>query len=179
MNLAPYSQSACLRGAKQSVERGQESVASAERDALRVFLISLPLVSQTSQGTIQGAIFDQSGGAIPGAMVTVVDVARGVTRALTTDSAGQYVAANLTPGTYTVRGEAKGFPDYRAHQRAGRGGTNIRVDLTLQPGAQTQTITVNRRVCPRSIRPTRRWAARLATRRSSRCPLMAATLNAC
>jgi hypothetical protein len=32
-----------------------------------VFLISVPLLSQTSQGTIQGAIFDQTGGAIPGA----------------------------------------------------------------------------------------------------------------
>ncbi len=74
-----------------------------------VLLISIPALSQTSQGTIQGAIFDQSGGAIPGATVTVIDVARGVSRALTTDSVGEYVAVNLTPGTYTVRGEAKGF----------------------------------------------------------------------
>ena len=38
--------------------------------------------SQTSQGTIQGGVFDQSGGAVAGATVTVIDVARGVTRTL-------------------------------------------------------------------------------------------------
>jgi hypothetical protein len=109
---------------------------------LAVFLISLPVLSQSSQGTIQGAIFDQTGGAIPGAGVTVIDVARGVTRTLTTDSVGEYVATNLTPGTYTVRGEAKGF---QTTERTGvliQVGQNIRVDLTLQPGQQSQTITV-------------------------------------
>ena len=109
---------------------------------ITVFLVRLPLSSQTSQGTIQGAIFDQSGGAIPGAMVTVIDVARGVTRALTTDSAGQYIATNLTPGTYTVRGEANGFQTTERTSVLVEVGQNIRVDLTLQPGAQTQTITV-------------------------------------
>jgi Carboxypeptidase regulatory-like domain len=76
---------------------------------LGIFLISLSAFSQASQGTIQGAVFDQTGGVIPGAMVSVIDVARGVTRTLTTDNAGQYVAVNVTPGTYTVRAEAKGF----------------------------------------------------------------------
>ena len=33
-------------------------------------LICLPLFSQTTQGTIQGGVFDQTGGAIAGATVT-------------------------------------------------------------------------------------------------------------
>jgi DNA-binding NarL/FixJ family response regulator len=33
-----------------------------------LFLVCLPTLSQTSQGTIQGGVFDQSGGAIAGAM---------------------------------------------------------------------------------------------------------------
>src|SRR3984885_2889256 len=72
------------------------------------FLFCLPLYPQTSQGTIQGGVFDQTAGAVAGATVSVIDVARGVTRALTTDDAGQYIANGLTPGTYTVRAEAKG-----------------------------------------------------------------------
>ncbi len=109
---------------------------------LALLLISLPLFSQASQGTIQGGVFDQTGGAIAGAMVTVADVARGLTRNLTTDDAGQYVAASLNPGTFTIRAEAKGF---RAIEHTGvlvQVGQNIRVDLTLQPGEQTQAITV-------------------------------------
>jgi hypothetical protein len=107
-----------------------------------LFLISLPLFSQANQGTIQGGIFDQTGGAIVGATVSVIDVARGVTRALTTDAAGEYVAPSLVPGTYTVRAEAKGF---RTTEHSGvlvEVGKTIRVDLTVQPGEQTQTVTV-------------------------------------
>jgi hypothetical protein len=109
---------------------------------LVLFSISPPVFSQANQGTIQGGVFDQTGGAIAGATVTVTDVARGVTRALTTDNAGQYVAPSLNPGTYTIRAEAKGF---RSAEHSGvliEVGQNIRLDLTVQPGEQTQTVTV-------------------------------------
>jgi carboxypeptidase family protein/TonB-dependent receptor-like protein len=110
--------------------------------AVVLLLISVPLFSQSNQGVIQGAVFDQSGGAIVGATVSVIDTARGVTRALTTDNAGEYVAPSLLPGTYTVRAEAKGF---RVTEHSGvlvEVGQTIRVDLTVQPGEQTQTVTV-------------------------------------
>ena len=105
-------------------------------------LICLPLLSQTNQGTIQGGVFDQTGGAVAGAAVSVIDTARGVTRTLTTDGAGQYIANALTPGTYTIRAEAKGF---RTEEHSGvlvEVGQSVRVDLVVQPGEQTQTITV-------------------------------------
>ena len=61
-----------------------------------VLLVGVPAFSQATQATIQGGVFDQTGGAIAGAGVTVVDVARGVARNLVTDGAGQYVARPLT-----------------------------------------------------------------------------------
>ncbi len=126
----------------ESVCIGVKKTGRLAGSVLALLLISLPLFSQASQGTIQGGVFDQTGGAIAGAMVTVTDVARGVTRNLIADNAGQYVAASLNPGTYTVRAEAKGF---RAVEHTGvlvEVGQNIRIDLTLQPGEQTQAITV-------------------------------------
>src|ERR1700757_2881553 len=63
-----------------------------------LLLIAVPGFSQASQGTIQGGVFDQTGGAVAGASVAVIDVARGITRSLMTDDAGQYVANSLTPG---------------------------------------------------------------------------------
>ncbi len=109
-------------------------------------LVCAPLFSQGNQGTIQGSVFDQSGGVIAGAMVTVTDVARGVTRTLTTDTAGQYVASNVNPGTYTVRAEASGFQALEHANVVVEVGQNIRVDLTMQPGAQNQTVTVTSEV---------------------------------
>jgi len=107
-----------------------------------LLLICMPAFSQTSQGTIQGAVFDQSGGVVAGATVTVSDSARGFSRVLTTDNAGQYVAPALNPGTYTVRAEAKGFRNVERGDVLLEVGQTIRLDLVVQPGEQTQTITV-------------------------------------
>lgn len=113
--------------------------------ALLLFLC-LPLFSQGSQGTINGGVFDTTGGAIAGAKVSITDVARGVTRNLITDEAGKYVAPSLTTGTYTVRAEASGFRTTQRENVLVEVGSNIRVDLTLAPGEQTQTITVTEEV---------------------------------
>ncbi len=108
-----------------------------------VLLVCLPLFSQGSAGRILGSVTDQSGGVIAGATVTILDVQRGITRTLTTDQAGEYVAPSLLPGTYTVRVEVKGFKTVERQKIALEVGQDIRVDLSPQPGEQTQTITVS------------------------------------
>src|ERR1700726_2065586 len=107
-----------------------------------LLLISLSSFAQGNAGRILGAITDQTGGAISGATVTVTDVQRGVARALTTDDSGAFNAPNLTPGTYKVRAEFKGFKAVERDNILLETGGEVRVDLTLQPGEQTQTITV-------------------------------------
>jgi len=89
-----------------------------------------------------GTVFDQSGAVIVGATVTVTDVERGVTRTLTTDSAGAYNAPDLSPGSYMVRAVAKGFQTMERQNIGLQVGSEVRVDLKLQTGEQTQTITV-------------------------------------
>ncbi len=79
---------------------------------------------------------------IAGATVTVTDVDRGVSRNLTTDDAGEYNAPNLVPGKYTVRAESKGFRTVERQNVILEVGKEPRVDLSLQPGEQTQTLTV-------------------------------------
>jgi outer membrane receptor protein involved in Fe transport len=97
-------------------------------------------------GRILGGITDQSGGVVAGATVTIRDVQRGVSRTLTTDEAGEYNAPSLLPGTYTVRSEAKGFKTLERQNVLLQVGQDIRVDLTLQPGEQSQTITVTEQI---------------------------------
>ena len=103
---------------------------------------SLPVFSQAAVGTILGGVFDSSGGAIAGAQVTIIDVARGTTRSLTTDSSGQYTAPSLLSGTYTVRATAKGFQTVEHSKVLLEVASEVRVDLALSPGEQTQTVTV-------------------------------------
>ena len=67
--------------------------------ALGLLLVCVPAFAQLNLGSINGTVTDASGAVIAGATVTVTDVERGVSRTLTTDTAGQYLAPSLTPGT--------------------------------------------------------------------------------
>src|SRR6266571_1580603 len=107
-----------------------------------MLLLCLPLFSQGSSGRILGTVTDQSGGVISGATVSVTDTERGVTKTLITNDPGEYNAPTLTPGTYKVRAEAKGFKTIERQNVVLEVGKEIRVDLTLQPGDQVQTITI-------------------------------------
>src|ERR1700689_4485158 len=116
----------------------------AEAVIVIVALCVLPsfLLAQVNQGRLLGTVTDQSGGVIAGATVIVTDVQKNVSRTLTTDSAGEYVAPNLDPDTYSVRVESRGFKTFtRVGMELGVG-QDARVDVTLQPGEQTQTVTV-------------------------------------
>src|SRR5437899_4497566 len=110
--------------------------------AVGVLLFSFSLFSQGNFGRILGTVMDQTGGVISGATVTIIDKDRGVARTLITDDAGEYNAPTLIPGTYTVRVEAKGFKRLERQNVALEVGKEIRVDLTVQPGEQTQSVTV-------------------------------------
>jgi len=108
-----------------------------------VLILSGPVFAQTNLGRISGSITDPSGAVIVGATITVIDVDRGVSRVLVTDSTGEYAAPSLTPGSnYAVRAEAKGFQ--RADQQNVQVpvGGDVRVDLKLQAGSQSQEVTV-------------------------------------
>ena len=67
--------------------------------------------SQTtvSQGSIQGTVTDPSEAAVPGAKITVTNVATGQVVNTSTTSAGTYNSGGLLPGLYTVRVQAPGF----------------------------------------------------------------------
>src|SRR5437870_9284693 len=79
---------------------------------------------------------------MPGVTVTIRDVDRGVARTLTTDEAGIYNAPNLLPGTYTLRMELAGFATVERPNIKLEVGQDIRVDVSLRPGQQTELVTV-------------------------------------
>ena len=107
-----------------------------------VLAVAVSLFGQGNFGRILGTVTDQTGAVIAGAMVTVIDTERGLARTLITDQAGEYNAPTLIPGTYTVRVEANGFKKLERTGILLEVGKELRVDLTPQPGAQTQTIAV-------------------------------------
>src|SRR5665213_2688427 len=116
------------------------------RSAIALAVVALvagsPAFSQGSEGRILGTVTDQSGAAIPGAKVTITDIDRGTTRTLMSDASGAYNAPNLTPGNYAVRVEFMGFRTSDRKDIALQVGAEMRIDASLQPGQQTETVTV-------------------------------------
>jgi hypothetical protein len=129
-----------LRG-KSVVESILNQCLTVLKILLPMLLVSAPLLSQGS-AQITGTITDQTRGVIAGAIVVITDTSRGVSRALVTDGAGQYNAPNLLPGTYSVRAESKGF---KVGEHSGitlEVSQELRVDVTLEAGEQSEKITV-------------------------------------
>src|SRR6266571_2971553 len=108
-----------------------------------VLLFSFALSAQGNFGRILGSVKDSTGAVIPGATVSIIDKDRGLARTLTTDEAGLYNAPNLIPGTYTVRAELPGFKRLDRENVVVEVGSEIRVDVTIEPGQQGETVTVS------------------------------------
>jgi hypothetical protein len=92
--------------------------------------------------SMEGTVIDPSGARIPGAAVTVLNVATGVKTATQTNSVGYFQLPSLPPGTFRVTVTSKGFrtteiPDVLLEVDQRR-----TLNLTLQVGAEAQTLTV-------------------------------------
>ena len=108
-----------------------------------MLLLALPAAAQSTAGRILGTVTDQSGAAVGGATVVVTDVQRGASRTLTTDDSGDYVAAELQPGTYKIRIESKGFKTAERPNVVIEVATDVRADFSLQPGQVSETVVVS------------------------------------
>jgi hypothetical protein len=79
---------------------------------LLLFLV-IPAFAQTpTTGSLEGSIKDQQLSVVPGATVKVTSLTTGETRSITSDTAGNFSAAFLPPGTYRVLIQAAGFSDF-------------------------------------------------------------------
>jgi hypothetical protein len=98
--------------------------------------------AQIDSGSITGTVRDHTGALVSGAKVTITNEATNVSANTVTNSTGEYVAASLKVGTYTVTVEQPGF------QKSVHSGIVLnvqdrkQVDATMELGAVTQQINV-------------------------------------
>jgi outer membrane receptor protein involved in Fe transport len=110
--------------------------------ALAVFLmLAAGAAAQTETGRITGVVTDSTGGILPGVTVTAKAVGTGATRELTTDSAGQYVFANLPPAAYEITANLAGFNPGNAKVVLSVGGASS-VDIKLDIAGAKESINV-------------------------------------
>ena len=105
-------------------------------------LCSPPRLWSQALSAITGTVTDTTGAVISGATVTVTNVATGVAKTVTSNSAGAFNVTDLIPGTYTVRVELSGFQAAVFSNVGIEVGRIATVNAILQPGNTSQTVEV-------------------------------------
>jgi hypothetical protein len=98
--------------------------------------------AQAVTGTIIGTVADTTGAVLPGVSVTVKHTETGFTRTLVTDSNGEYTAASVPTGTYTVTGEISGFKSVSLSNVQVGVDQRVRADINLEVGAMTESVEI-------------------------------------
>lgn len=105
--------------------------------------LSLPLFAQEYRSTVSGRVTDPTGSAVANVKITATDKATSARYETTSSAAGEYTLPFLPPGSYSLTAEVSGFKKYV--QDGISVGTNqkIGLDVALQLGSQTESITVS------------------------------------
>jgi outer membrane receptor protein involved in Fe transport len=113
--------------------------------AALVFAASLCQIvfGQTFYGTIVGQVADPSGAAIPNAAITLVEEATGLTQNLKSSPTGDFSVPNLPPGRYKITVQAQGFQKSVLDNIVLETQATRRVNVTMQVGDVSQSVTVN------------------------------------
>ncbi len=105
-----------------------------------------PSDAQVLYGSIVGNVTDPSQAAVPGATVTIINAGTNLARETTTRTDGSYTFVNVIPGTFRVRVVLTGFKEYVKEGVPISANAVARVDVTLEVGAMTETVTVQSEV---------------------------------
>ncbi len=112
--------------------------------AVVLLLISTPMIHAQATAQLSGTVTDTTGGVIPGAQVTVINEATKDSRVTETNGTGFYAFPALTPTTYSVKVDMKGFQSKELTGLALHAGDTLAVPTIALAiaNAATQTITV-------------------------------------
>jgi len=98
--------------------------------------------AQEFRGSISGKITESSGAAVPNATVIVTSASTNASVTSTTNEAGDFTVLYLTPGSYRVTVEAKGFKKSKRDDIEVRVGDRLSLEIMLEVGNVNETVNV-------------------------------------
>jgi outer membrane receptor protein involved in Fe transport len=107
-----------------------------------LFLIVIPLVGQTPTASVVGRVVDSTGAVIPGVSVKISNLDTNQSFDGLTNSAGDYTVPYLHPGRYSLEAQSQGFRAYKHSAFALEVDQTLRLDITMEVGATTESVTV-------------------------------------
>src|SRR5690348_4689443 len=101
------------------------------------------LFGQSDRGTITGTVADSAGAVIASANVEARNTETGAASPVASSTTGNYTIANLPAGTYELTVTVPGFKKLIRPGLIIQAAQTIRVDVTLEVGNATESVTVN------------------------------------
>jgi Carboxypeptidase regulatory-like domain len=98
--------------------------------------------SQSTTGTVLGAVKDTSGAAVSGAMVKLLNTGTNAARSTISSESGAFQFSNLDVGTYQLDINAVGFEGVRVPAFDLGGRETKRIDVDMKVASQTTTVDV-------------------------------------
>ena len=107
-------------------------------------LLAFPLgaAAQMTRGAISGTVRDAQGAVVPGATVTVTNVATNSTRSTVSDAQGFYRVPALEPGTYNVKTDLSGFQSVENKDLRLVAASEITLNVDMKVAGVGEAITV-------------------------------------
>jgi Carboxypeptidase regulatory-like domain len=125
---------------------GRNAMVKTVRNVLSVGILLLSAGSlalgQAGRGSISGLVSDPSGAIVSGAQMVLRNPETGVTQHTLTTSGGLYTFISLNPGVYQVTASQAGFKSVAQDKITVNVDQVTEVNITLQVGAATETVTV-------------------------------------
>ena len=107
-----------------------------------LMLGAFPSYAQVDAGSILGTVSDSSGARVSGATVTLTNEGTSAELSMTTGEDGSFKFTPVRIGTYKLTVTMQGFQTTTQHKITVDVGENVVSDLSLKPGAVTETVEV-------------------------------------
>ena len=98
--------------------------------------------TQITTGTIQGTVTDTNGAIVPGANVEIKNLETNLSRSLTTDEGGRFVALALPSGKYSVTVSKQGFATAVAEKLDLTVGQALNLPVTMKISQVEERVTI-------------------------------------
>ncbi len=102
--------------------------------------------AQSDRGTVTGTVVDPSGAVVASVPIDIRNVETGLNYSAATTATGNFTVAQLPVGLYRLEAVAPGFKRYQQENIRVQVGQTIRVDINLEVGSSTESITITSEV---------------------------------
>jgi Carboxypeptidase regulatory-like domain/TonB dependent receptor len=113
---------------------------------LVALILSIAAFAQTDRGTITGVVTDPAGAVIANAQLELRGSDTGAVFPSATSATGNYTFSQLPVGTYQLSMTVAGFKTYNRNNIRVQGSQTIPLDVQLEVGASTESVTVSAEV---------------------------------